>query len=247
MYIIDKLQKLYEIEGISQIDGELAYYLLTHLKEMKSMTLQKCIQDTGISKASIHRFYSKAKFPSFKDLTKEIYREYHLLENKNFEMLPTNLPFENTLDVSHIQSLAKHMINASKILFYGNQEEMNILSNTFDALRKHNKMFKSLMNWNYSIMMDEIESLKENDLLVIIDTSMKIHMFNEATLNQADMIKLSHLKDFPFHKYYIGDGMNNDYGFETIQLLLTHKQMKNIDLALFDIQLSYDIDQGGML
>ena len=41
--------------------------------------------------------------------------------------------------------------------------------------------------------------------------------------------------------------MNNEYGFETIQLLLTHKQMKNIDLALFDIQLSYDIDQGGML
>ena len=72
-------------------------------------------------------------------------------------------------------------------------------------------------------------------------------MFNEATLNQADMIKLSHLKDFPFHKYYIGDGMNNEYGFETIQLLLTHKQMKNIALALFDIQLSYDIDQGGML
>lgn len=41
--------------------------------------------------------------------------------------------------------------------------------------------------------------------------------------------------------------MNNEYGFETIQLLLTHKQMKNIALALFDIQLSYDIDQGGML
>ncbi|MFR6293984.1 MAG: hypothetical protein ACLUKP_08385 [Thomasclavelia ramosa] len=46
----------------------IAHYLLMHLNSLEQLTIKKVIDDVGISKASLHRFFSKGGYESFKDL-----------------------------------------------------------------------------------------------------------------------------------------------------------------------------------
>ena len=46
----------------------IAHYLLMHLNTLEQLTIKKVIDDVGISKASLHRFFSKDGYESFKDL-----------------------------------------------------------------------------------------------------------------------------------------------------------------------------------
>ena len=46
----------------------IAHYLLMHLNSLEQLTIKKVIDDVGISKASLHRFFSKDGYESFKDL-----------------------------------------------------------------------------------------------------------------------------------------------------------------------------------
>ena len=39
-----------------------------HLNSLEQLTIKKVIDDVGISKASLHRFFSKGGYESFKDL-----------------------------------------------------------------------------------------------------------------------------------------------------------------------------------
>lgn len=39
-----------------------------HLNSLEQLTIKKVIDDVGISKASLHRFFSKDGYESFKDL-----------------------------------------------------------------------------------------------------------------------------------------------------------------------------------
>lgn len=46
----------------------IAHYLLMHLNSLEQLTIKKVIDDVWISKASLHRFFSKDGYESFKDL-----------------------------------------------------------------------------------------------------------------------------------------------------------------------------------
>lgn len=46
----------------------IAHYLLMHLNSLEQLTIKKVIDDVGISKASLRRFFSKGGYESFKDL-----------------------------------------------------------------------------------------------------------------------------------------------------------------------------------
>lgn len=46
----------------------IAHYLLMYLNSLEQLTIKKVIDDVGISKASLHRFFSKDGYESFKDL-----------------------------------------------------------------------------------------------------------------------------------------------------------------------------------
>ncbi|MGJ1021779.1 hypothetical protein [Thomasclavelia ramosa] len=46
----------------------IAHYVLMHLNSLEQLTIKKVIDDVGISKASLHRFFSKDGYESFKDL-----------------------------------------------------------------------------------------------------------------------------------------------------------------------------------
>ena len=155
MYIVHKLEALSTLLGHSQTDGEIASYLMAHLSDITAITQQKCIQDTGVSKASIHRFYSKAGFSSFKKMMSEIDNEYRgmprtSLDNQSYQERVINYLNDSSFNDDHISDLVKVLENANHIMLYGNQVEIGHLVNVKRFLRMHGHQLTVLNMWNIS-------------------------------------------------------------------------------------------------
>ena len=67
MYTYERLLKLCSGENT---DSHIARYLLTHLNSLEYLSMKNIIKDIGISKASIHRFFNKGGYESFKEILK---------------------------------------------------------------------------------------------------------------------------------------------------------------------------------
>lgn len=242
MYIIDKLQKLYDVEGKSQLDGELACYFLSHLKDMKNMTLQKCIHETGISKASIHRFYSKAGFMNFKDMTSEILKEYALLpilqEFSSYSSM-------NLFNDKQIYRFSQYLLKSQNVYFYGYHQDIEALTSSRNILRKKGIIIRELLTWNRNELLESLYHLQTNDVFIIMDVFKKIQMFHEASINQSDTLKLNDLQQLLCHQYYIGESSQKEY--HNIQIIQIDNQESNSRLlvtSLLDMKLSYYLLQG---
>lgn len=48
---------LYRLCSQESSDSVIAHYLLMHLNSLEQLTIKKVIDDVGISKASLHRFF----------------------------------------------------------------------------------------------------------------------------------------------------------------------------------------------
>lgn len=127
MYTIERLQNLAEYLDVDSVDRILAEYFLSNLKKMSHLTLKKCIQDTGVSKASIHRFYSRGGFNNFKALTDVLTRE--LAIDNVVELNNDDIKLD--VDNGQLNYLCNSLMNASQVMFYGKQEEVNC----FDCLK----------------------------------------------------------------------------------------------------------------
>lgn len=244
MYIIGKLQKLYDVEGKSQLDGELACYFLSHLKDMKNMTLQKCIHETGISKASIHRFYNKAGFMNFKDMTSEILKEYTLLpilQDFSFHSSMNNMLFND----KQIHQFSQYLLKSQNVYFYGYHQDIEALTSSINILRKKGIIVRELLAWNRNELLESLYHLQVNDVFIIIDVFKKIQMFHEASINQSDTLKLNDLQQLLCHQYYIGESLQKKY--HNIQVIQIDNQENNSRLlvtSLLDMKLSYYLLQG---
>lgn len=245
MYIIDKLQKLYDVEGKYQLDGELACYFLSHLKDMKNMTLQKCIHETGISKASIHRFYSKAGFMNFKDMTSEILKEYALLpilqEFSSYSSM-------NLFNDKQIYRFSQYLLKSQNVYFYGYHQDIEALTSSRNILRKKGIIIRELLTWNRNELLESLYHLQTNDVFIIMDVFKKIQMFHEASINQSDTLKLNDLQQLLCHQYYIGESSQKEY--HNIQVIQIDNQENNSRLlvtSLLDMKLSYYLLQGESL
>lgn len=244
MYVIDKLQKMYDVEGKTQLDGELAFYFLKHLKEMKTMNLQKCMQETGISKASIHRFYNKAGFQNFKDMINEIMKEYALLSISQYSSFSEN-NFSWLFKDSQLINLSQCLLKSENVYFYGCHQDIESLSSTINILRKNGIVVRELLVWNQTELLESLHYLNQNDVLIIIDVFKKIQMFHEASINQSDMLKISDLQQLSCFQYYIGEASQDEYhGFQIVQINNQKNAPRPFVLALLDTKLSHLIFQG---
>lgn len=238
MYTLDKLKNMSILLGNETVEGELATYFINNLDKLSTMTLQKCINDTGISKASIHRFYSKAGFINFKNFINVLNDETKGKNSIHFSEYISkveNICQNITLSVIDQSKLIKQLINAKQIVIYANIRDMYQLSSTISYLREHNKHVYSLNKWNIEHNYERLKSLNEEDVLIIINYSMNIQNYYEQSINNEYLLNLERIRQHSYYKFYIGQGNIEKYlGFKIIKLPHHQEELFPIILNLLD-------------
>lgn len=240
MYILEKLQRVSEYIGKDRVDGELAQYFLENIKHISSITLQKCIKDTGISKAAIHRFYSKAGFESFREFITVIDKEFkdtqsfHISTKQYQEQL---IQYINNInfDDQQLSLFTNKLLLADNILLYGQQKYIDGLSHMINILINKDKNIFSLNSWNMDNVYKTIEELKENDVLVIVETTMNVQNMYESSMNKKYMLNLDKINDYACHKFYVGESNCTNFNdYHNLKIMKGNEDMMIIGLYLFD-------------
>lgn len=230
MYTIERLQNLAEYLDVDSVDRILAEYFLSNLKKMSHLTLKKCIQDTGVSKASIHRFYSRGGFNNFKALTDVLTRE--LAIDNVVELNSDDIKLD--VDNGQLNYLCNSLMNANQVMFYGKQEEVNCFDYLKYVLIKSGIKVSSLNLWNMEMIYNRIDRLNENDVLIVIDSSMKVQNMFEMSMNRSYLLNFERLKNANFKCFYLGNSNCDKYfGFKNIKLKEENPLL--INLLVFEI------------
>lgn len=216
MYTINRLEAMSTLFGKDNNDGELATYFITHLPHLSHMTLQKCIKDTGISKATIHRFYSKAGFSSFRNFIRVLTQENSTFnqtdfDRENYEERIISYLHDDFFHNKQVSLFIKDLLKAENVYFYGNSIEIGHLVHLKKFLRKQGKQVLSLNMWNIQSMYDQIKLLNENDIFIIVDASIRIQNLYENSLNSAYLLNLNMINNLEFKKYFIGEASMDQY------------------------------------
>ena len=241
MYVLNKLESMSRIYGRDNLDGELANYFIEQIHHIDAITIQKCMKDTGISKASIHRFYSKAGFNSFKEFTSVLENEYtsHTLVGLHpYEKINEYIQ-SFSIDHTQLKNLYQSIINADRVYLYGNWEEIDGLKNTITKLRNKGIKVHLINGWKLDSTIEMLKDLHENDLLIIIDQTLTIQNYHETSMNNTYLLNFDLMNEGNYSKYYIGQGKGNRYlSFNLLQIPYVHDSMNTIGMFLFDMHLS---------
>mgnify|MGYP000028555259 FL=1 len=101
-----------------------------HLNSLEQLTIKKVIDDVGISKASLHRFFSKDGYESFKDLITILDEEVKQKKmfNIDYQQYRSNMAWstlETEFEDHQIRILIKTIKKAKRVVFYGNSCEIS--------------------------------------------------------------------------------------------------------------------------
>lgn len=251
MYTLDKLKNMSILLGNDTVDGELATYFINNLNNLSTMTLQKCINETGISKASIHRFYSKAGFINFKNFINVLNEESKEFYSNGLENYINKIvEFTNNYDFSLIDKsgLFNKLKKADKIIIYANLRDIYNFGSTISYLRTQNKKVISLNKWNIEANYDCIKNLNDNDVFIIINTSMNIQNYHEMSTNHEYLLNIDILNEMHFNKFYIGHSNKNRYlDFELIKLPDYGEEISIVIINILDKYICEKISGGGFI
>ena len=112
----------------------IAHYLLMHLNSLEQLTIKKVIDDVGISKASLHRFFSKDGYESFKDL---------------ITILDEEVKQKKMFNIDYQQYRSNMAWSALETEFEDHQ--IRILIKT---IKKLNELFFMVINGRYHVLKD---------------------------------------------------------------------------------------------
>ena len=112
----------------------IAHYLLMHLNSLEQLTIKKVIDDVGISKASLHRFFSKDGYESFKDL---------------ITILDEEVKQKKMFDIDYQQYRSNMAWSALETEFEDHQ--IRILIKT---IKKLNELFFMVIHGRYHVLKD---------------------------------------------------------------------------------------------
>lgn len=248
MYTLDKLKNMSILLGNDTVDGELATYFINNLNNLSTMTLQKCINETGISKASIHRFYSKAGFINFKNFINVLNEESKEFYSNGLENYINKIvEFTNNYDFSLIDKsgLFNKLKKADKIIIYANLRDVYNFGSTISKLRSMNKKVISLNKWNIESNYEVIKDLKEDDVFIIINTSMNIQNYHENSINNLYLLSFEKINEYKLNKFYIGQANKNDYlGFNLIKLPDYGEEISIVIISILDKYICEKISEG---
>lgn len=220
MYTYDRLlHVLYEETN----DSVLAHYLLTHISTIHHLTVNQVIEEVGISKASLHRFFHKAGFSSFKQMTQTLQQDYQKKQNTNI----IDKSYKQ-LDKAQIKYCKDILKNASKVVLYGNTDEIACFKKLKLLLFSNGVDVFLLDRWDLQECEQIISTLKENDVFLFIDTKWQIQHMYEESMHLSHILNLQKIHQLPFHKFFVG---NSDVPYLTYTVI-TCKSM--IDVQALD-------------
>lgn len=236
MYIIDKLQKLKDYSDNGCIESVLSCYLLEHLKDIEYISLQRCMKETGVSKSSVHRFFSSGGFDSFKELIEALYKEIAEEFDNNQSSIHSHFYLDNIFNIEEIILLSKMIQKSNKVFFYGSQKEIDKLQYLIRYLRIEGKQFSCLNIWNINKAYERLQELQQHDLLLLVDTSLKIQNLYELSVNNKDILSIDDIMGHRYNKVFIGNSDGRNFGkITTVRLDRSDViGLEKMDLCLYN-------------
>lgn len=237
MYTYERLIQLCRQEDN---DSAIAQYLLNHLDVLERLTLAKMIRDTGISKASIHRFYSKGGYGGFRDLTSVLNGEikqkrlnrnqYEEYKDKQACMME-----DVTFNDKQIHALIKTLKTASRAAFYGNTLEIMSMRSLQFYMYTHHIAVDYLDRWDLNSCRQIVKNLKPEDVFIIVESSWRVQSIYEYSMNTPHMLNLDVIHELPFEKFYIGEANTEKFlSYQNIGIPHNYNGMSKLSLNLLD-------------
>ena len=219
-------------------ESEIAHYLLKHLDSLESLTVSKFVKDTGISKASLHRFYNKGGYTSFKNLISilndEVYQKQSL--NMKFavykEKMQTGIQ-QMDFDIQQITYFISKIKRAEKVVFYGNSSEISCLKELIFYLFSHHIDVVYLDRWDMKSCYQILKDLSEKDVFIMVETSWRIQLIYENSIINAHILNLDTVNKLPFQKFYIGEANCQQY-YTYHNIKISYSDISFISLNLLD-------------
>lgn len=237
MYTYERLCQLIRNDNN---ESEIAHYLLNHLDSLERLTVSKVVHDTGISKASLHRFYNKGGYVNFKDMVLTLNDEikqkklYHMNYEKYKESISSCIE-KVYFDDLQIKQLMSDLNKAKKVVFYGNTSEiMSLQSLQFYLFMNHIDVL-FLDRWDLKSCYTILESLCLEDVFIMVESSWHIQLIYENSIVNTHLLNLDRINALPFKKYYIGQADCDQYlTFYNIKVPYANDHLQNVSLDLLD-------------
>lgn len=224
MYVLNRLVKMC-LEEDNDIKRILSTYFIRNANV--NLSLQKCIDDTGVSKSAIYSFFSEAGFKSFKrflrDINEEVLLFQYQIKNAHFDYLK-DYHFDDYAIKQFISTIKK----ANHVYFYGNQTELNYFLEIFLYLIQKGYDVKNLNSWNLNRANTLLDDLKQNDVLIIMESHYRLGIYYDQIAIHPNMIDLDKVGEGQYHKYFIGKKDVNDISsFSQFHILSLDKEFDN--------------------
>lgn len=195
MYIFEKLCRLYEEDPFS-LDGIIAKSLVEHFEALPRFSEIGFCKETGISKAGLHRFFSKAGFKSFKELCSSLMED----RQRNVSKFPDPL---KDLDLSTHKQLADQIKASNCIVLYGDLFHIPFLSGFISTLKNASKLVYVLEYWDLETSYRLLKSLDSNTVFILFDFNTSTENFFEFSLIRNYMLDMNEIAKLPVSKFHL--------------------------------------------
>ena len=87
----------------------------------------------------------------------------------------------------------------------------------------------SLNLWDMEMVNNRIDHLNDNDVLIVVDSTLRIQNMFEMTMTRSYLLNFERLKNAKFHCFYLGSSNCDQYfGFKNIKI----KNDNRIEISL---------------
>lgn len=235
MYLINRMQQIYETASPSSTEAIISRYILMNMKNIDKLSVANIANQTSISKSSVSKFIKSISFDNgFAQFISSLKFElqYIMLDRQTMIsdalILQSNPIFidrqhpyylNDFISLKEVLVLAQLLTHKKRIIFCGDDSKKGAFHHLINCLLFDGKDVK-FSSWAYSEQQIlEISSLNENDMLIIVDTGSSLYDFYQRSKMSVDLY--SDFQAVTATKYFIGRPSKEKNGFHVIGIETT--------------------------
>lgn len=250
MYLIDKLEILYQSQKDDTIEFILSQYLLMNISNISGLSLKRISSETKVSHSSIIRFCQNAGFSGYtlfinelqyeKEQRESVLQFYDHLDFMNLEKQKNIFMDDCRIRLKNVYAaLLKSLKESQNIVFYGHNQYISCFQNCIESLYFKQKNVIRNMCWEKQNQKEIFHSLDQNVLIIIIEPQKDWRSYKELLTIKEDTIE--DLNTIEAKKIYIGQGKNSEINI-SISIPYTYFEMFYKEFLLeLDMMLTIDI------